>query len=40
MLGDAAHQRLGQYEWWHTAVGLFESDLSPREGLWSGWAIQ
>ena len=24
MLGKASHETLGQYEWWHTAVGLFE----------------
>ncbi len=40
MLGKREHEMLGQYEWWHTAVGLFEHDRSAKDGLWKGWAIE
>ena len=40
VLGKEEHEQLGQYEWWHTAVGLFEEDRLSSDGVWAGWAIE
>lgn len=40
VLGKQEHEALGQFEWWHTAVGLFEDDRPASDGLWKGWAIE
>ena len=39
ILGKEAHERVGQHEWWHTAVGLFEEDQPSSDGAWAGWAM-
>ena len=40
VLGKEEHEQLGQYEWWHDAVGLFEHDRPASDGIWAGWAIE